>query len=50
MIYYMAFGEILPAGRGGKFRAGKIAPILPAGEANHSAGYDLSGPLTDLTI
>ena len=46
----MAFGEILPAGRGGKSRAAKIASVLPARVANCSAGYDLSSPLTELAI
>ena len=41
-IYYLSFGENLLAGHTGKSRAGKIAPILPAQVANHSAQFSPS--------
>ena len=45
----MALGEIFLAGHG-EVPSGQDSSILPAGVANHSAGFDLSCPLTELAI
>ena len=46
----MAFREMFPAGYSELSQGGKIAPSCPLREANHSAGFVSSCPVTELGI